>query len=150
MKYPKKKLYRIVDKINNQYFIKPVKVKSINFEEMADFWALADNITTKRPSVDILVKNTLKTAPQYVIEYLLYHEMLHTFRQYHSKQFKEHERQYKNYNIAVRWLYKINYYGCRPKYNVDIIKFMKNKEGLTKNDISYIFGKSAQTIKKYM
>ncbi len=150
MKYPKKKFYRIVDKINNKYFIKPVKVKSINFEEMADFWALADNITIKRPSVDILVKNTLKTAPQYVIEYLLYHEMLHTFRQYHSILFREKERMFIKYNKAVRWLYRINYGKCNPKDYKYIINFMIEKEKLNINDVAYVFNTSLSKIQKYM
>lgn len=150
MKYTQEKLFKIVDNINKKYFSKPVKVKSICFEEMPDFWALADNISNKRPSLDIAIKNSLKTAPQYVIEYLLYHEMLHTYKQYHSVSFCVRERMYSKYNKAVTWLYRVNFKKCDPKNFQYIIKYMFDKELLSISDIAHAFNSTPKVIKKYL
>ena len=53
-----------------------------------------------------------KKVPQYVVEFIVYHEMLHAVidpvvkngrRVIHSKEFKNRERDYGNYHKAIQW-----------------------------------------------
>ena len=53
-----------------------------------------------------------RKVPRYVIEFIVYHEMLHAVidtvlkngrRRIHSKEFKSRERKYRNYHKAIEW-----------------------------------------------
>ena len=53
-----------------------------------------------------------RKVPRYVIEFIVYHEMLHAIidtvlkngrRSIHSKEFKNRERKYRNYHTAIEW-----------------------------------------------
>ena len=66
----------------------------------------------------IIISRTLDAAriPRFVVEYVLYHEMLHAKHPprrvaertvYHSRQFRADERQFERYHEAVKWLDKL-------------------------------------------
>lgn len=56
-----------------------------------------------------------KRVPTYVLDYIMYHELLHIVcpvrsvgrrRQIHTEEFKRREREYRDYNRALRWITK--------------------------------------------
>ncbi len=66
----------------------------------------------------IIISRTLDSVriPRFVVEYVLYHEMLHAKHPprrdagrtvYHSRQFRTDERQFERYHEAVKWLDKL-------------------------------------------
>jgi len=66
------------------------------------------------PFLGIMINPILdnKKVPRYVLEFIVYHEMLHAAidmelqngrRRIHSKEFKKRERMYKYYHKAVAW-----------------------------------------------
>ena len=52
-----------------------------------------------------IINSCLKgKCPNYVLEYLIYHECLHFFWTYHCKGFRDYEQEYKHYHKAEAWL----------------------------------------------
>jgi hypothetical protein len=105
-------LDEIFDRLNAQYFresiAKPVLTWSVRktFRILGHHDATHDHITISR-SLDSL------TVPRYVVEYVVFHEMLHIHhptkhvngRRYnHTPAFKRDERKFAHYTEAEKWI----------------------------------------------
>lgn len=110
-------LKKIYDRLNKEYFNNSLKLRITWFEKERNqsrnrvvFGLYFDPL--KLIKINSLLDS--RTIPEYFIEYVIYHEMLHfvcpTFvdekgqKHIHSKAFKERERKYKNYEIAQYWM----------------------------------------------
>lgn len=104
----------IFEKINSQYFNSLIKKPAIGWSLKKSFRRLGFYDHER----DLLVISRLfdhNRVPQYVVEYIMYHEMLHVLypvervngrRVVHSKQFKKQELIFKEYTLATRWIHK--------------------------------------------
>lgn len=107
-------LDELFEKVNNDYFSSSVKKPSLG-------WSM--NRSTRRLGFydherDLLVISKIfdhRRVPDYVVEYIMYHEMLHIVhpvarvkgrRIVHSKTFKKQEILFEEYTSATRWLNK--------------------------------------------
>jgi hypothetical protein len=105
-------LKEIFNKVNGQYFnfsiIPPVLGWSLNKSyRRLGFYDHQRNLLVVSKILDG------RRVPDYVVEYLMYHEMLHMVhpvkskngrRVIHSSQFKNDERNFKEYQAAIKWL----------------------------------------------
>ncbi len=59
------------------------------------------------PGQMVIINRCLKgNCPNYVLEFLIYHECLHRYWFYHCKSFREAEKKFKFYHKAEAWLKK--------------------------------------------
>jgi predicted metal-dependent hydrolase len=99
----------LLKKVNQTYFAEKLKIRAIYWRPISQlhngnpkfpFWAQC--IISSR---EIWLLDKLKTrAPNYVLEYLVYHEFLHFFWEYHCKSFKKAEKLFKHFEKADAWL----------------------------------------------
>jgi predicted metal-dependent hydrolase len=119
---PKGKIYNLSDifnSLNREYFGDSVS-SAITWGKKSPRYAVRKKTlgSYQKKTNTIRINQSLdrRRIPRYFIEYIVYHEMLHAIidavvkngrRVVHSKEFKEREREYKNYDKAMEWEKKI-------------------------------------------
>lgn len=113
-------LETLFDKINCEYFSKKLTKPRLTWSQMQTYRKFGHY----EPARDrIVISLTLDEAfiPQYVIEFVLYHEMLHKYygekwvngrRLVHTSEFRASESKFKYYNEAEAWLSKLASRRC--------------------------------------
>jgi hypothetical protein len=112
------KFYNLIDifnSLNSEYFSNGLSV-SITWGKRSPRYAVKKrtlgNYQKKTNTIRINPILDSRKVPRYVIEFIVYHEMLHAVidivlkngrRSIHSKEFKNRERKYKNYHKAIEW-----------------------------------------------
>ena len=115
---PNGKLYNLTDifnSLNSEYFNNSLSVV-ITWGKRSPRYAVKKrtlgNYQKKTNTIRINPMLDSKKVPRYVIEFIVYHEMLHAVidtvlkngrRSIHSKEFKNRESKYKNYHKAIEW-----------------------------------------------
>jgi len=115
---PRGKTYdldELFDDLNGRYFAGRLAKPLLSWSQQKTHRVLGhhDHIHSA-----IIISRTLDEAriPRFVIEYVLYHEMLHAKHPprrvadrtiYHPRQFRDDELQFERYDEAVKWLDKI-------------------------------------------
>jgi len=115
---PNGKLYNLTDifnSLNSEYFNNSLSV-FITWGKRSPRYAVKKrtlgNYQKKTNTIRINPILDSRKVPRYVIEFIVYHEMLHAAidtvlkngrRRIHSKEFKNRERKYKNYHKAIEW-----------------------------------------------
>ena len=115
---PNGKLYNLTDifnSLNSEYFNNILSVL-ITWGKRSPRYAVKKrtlgNYQKKTNTIRINPILDSRKVPRYVIEFIVYHEMLHAVidtvlkngrRRIHSKEFKNHERKYRNYHKAIEW-----------------------------------------------
>ena len=115
---PNGKLYNLTDifnSLNSEYFNNSLSVL-ITWGKRSPRYAVKrrtlGNYQKKTNTIRINPILDSRKVPRYVIEFIVYHEMLHAVidtvlkngrRSIHSKEFKNRERKYKNYHKAIEW-----------------------------------------------
>jgi hypothetical protein len=109
----------LFDKINLEYFAKKLAKPRLkwsfiqNYREFGHYEFVGDRVVLSLSLDDI-------TVPQYVVEFVLYHELLHKIhgtkmvngrQMVHTTEFRRDERKFKFYNEAELWLDKFIYYA---------------------------------------
>lgn len=108
-------LAELFDELNGRYFDGEVKRPVLSWSRQRTRRILGhhDNVHDA-----IIISRTLDSfrVPRFVLEYVLYHEMLHVKHParrengrtvYHSPQFRADERRFDRYDEAVKWLEQI-------------------------------------------
>jgi hypothetical protein len=108
-------LETLFDKINCEYFSGKLTKSRLIWSQMQTYRKFGHY----EPARDrIVISQTLDEAiiPQYVVEFVIYHEMLHKYygekwvngrRMVHTTEFRVSEAQFKYYNEAEAWLSKL-------------------------------------------
>ena len=115
---PNGKLYNLTDifnSLNSEYFNNSLSVV-ITWGRRSPRYAVKKrtlgNYQKKTNTIRVNPILDSRKVPRYVIEYIVYHEMLHAVidavvkngrRRIHSKEFKNRERKYRNYHQAIEW-----------------------------------------------
>jgi predicted metal-dependent hydrolase len=115
---PNGKLYNltnIFNSLNSEYFNNSLSVL-ITWGKRSPQYAVKKrtlgNYQKKTNTIRINPMLDSRKVPRYVIEFIVYHEMLHAVidtvlkngrRSIHSKEFKNRESKYKNYHKAIEW-----------------------------------------------
>jgi predicted metal-dependent hydrolase len=115
---PNGKLYNLTDmfnSLNSEYFNNSLSAL-ITWGKRSPRYAVKKrtlgNYQKKSNTIRINPILDSRKVPRYVIEFIVYHEMLHAVidivlkngrRSIHSKEFKNRERKYKNYHKAIEW-----------------------------------------------
>lgn len=115
---PKGKIYNlrdILNSLNREYFADSVS-SVITWGKKSPRYAVRKRtLGSYQKKTNIIRINPIldrKKVPRYVIEFIVYHEMLHVVidpvvkngrRVIHSKDFKKREREYKHYHKAMEW-----------------------------------------------
>ena len=115
---PNGKLYNLTDmfnSLNSEYFNNSLSVL-ITWGKRSPRYAVKKrtlgNYQKKTNTIRINPILDSRKVPRYVIEFIVYHEMLHAVigtvlkngrRRIHSKEFKNRERKYRNYHKATEW-----------------------------------------------
>ena len=115
---PNGKLYNLTDifnSLNSEYFNNSLSVL-ITWGKRSPRYAVKrrtlGNYQKKTNTIRINPILDSRKVPRYVIEFIVYHEMLHAVidtvlkngrRSIHSKEFKNRERKYRNYHKAIEW-----------------------------------------------
>ena len=115
---PNGKLYNLTDifnSLNSEYFNNSLSVL-ITWGKRSPRYAVKKrtlgNYQKKTNTIRINPILDSRKVPRYVIEFIVYHEMLHAVidtvlkngrRRIHSKEFKNRERKYRNYHKAIEW-----------------------------------------------
>jgi predicted metal-dependent hydrolase len=115
---PNGKLYNLTDifnSLNSEYFNNSLSVV-ITWGRRSPRYAVKKrtlgNYQKKTNTIRVNPILDSRKVPRYVIEYIVYHEMLHAVidavvkngrRRIHSKEFKNRERNYRNYHKAIEW-----------------------------------------------
>ncbi len=115
---PNGKFYNLTDifnSLNSEYFNNSLSVL-ITWGKRSPRYAVKKrtlgNYQKKTNTIRINPILDSRKAPRYVIEFIVYHEMLHAVidtvlkngrRSIHSKEFKNRERKYRNYHKAIEW-----------------------------------------------
>ncbi|MBF2067534.1 MAG: M48 family peptidase [Calothrix sp. C42_A2020_038] len=108
-------LETLFDKINREYFGEELNKPRLTWSQMQTYRKFGHY----EPARDrIVISLTLDAAmiPEYVVEFVLYHEMLHKFhgerwvngrRMVHTSEFRKDEGRFKFYDEAEAWLSKL-------------------------------------------
>lgn len=115
---PNGKLYNLTDifnSLNSEYFNNSLSVL-ITWGKRSPRYVVRKrtlgNYQKKTNTIRINPILDSRKVPRYVIEFIVYHEMLHAIidivlkngrRSIHSKEFKNRERKYRNYHKAIEW-----------------------------------------------
>ena len=115
---PNGKIYNLIDifnLLNSAYFNNSLSVV-ITWGKRSSRYAVKKrtlgNYQKKTNTIRINPMLDSRKVPRYVIEFIVYHEMLHAVidtvlkngrRSIHSKEFKNRERKYRNYHKAIEW-----------------------------------------------
>ncbi len=105
-------LDRIFDSLNRKYFIKPVPRPVLTWSARKTYRILGHHDSTHKT---VVISRSLDDAqvPKYVVEYVLFHEMLHIAhptvhhngRRYnHTPAFRRDEEKFEYFHEAERWI----------------------------------------------
>jgi len=105
-------LEEIFSRLNESYFRNAIEKPTLSWSARKTYRVLGHHDSTHRT---IIISKTLDDAkvPQYVVEYVVFHEMLHIFhptthrdgRRYnHTPQFRRDERKFSDYERADLWI----------------------------------------------
>lgn len=118
-------LEELFNKVNREYFASTLVKPSLCWSQIHTYRKFGHY----EPATDrVVISLTLDDAriPEFVVEFVLYHELLHKYhgakwvngrRIVHTKQFRQDEQQFKLYKEANVWLTKLatNFAFSRPK-----------------------------------
>lgn len=107
-------LDKIFERLNLLYFKNKLKKPILSWSKRSTYRILGHHDSTHEA---IIISKSLddKTVPQYVVEYVVFHEMLHIFhptehrngRRYnHTPEFKRDERKFAYFEEAEEWIEK--------------------------------------------
>jgi predicted metal-dependent hydrolase len=107
-------LNQIFERLNILYFHNKLKKPTLSWSKRTTYRVLGHHDSTHET---IIISKSLddKSVPQYVVEYVVYHEMLHIFhptehrngRRYnHTPQFQRDERKFAYFSEAEKWIEK--------------------------------------------
>lgn len=114
---PQGKFYNLdelFDKVNNEYFAARLAKPRLAWSRINTYRKLGHYESARDRVVISLTLDDAK-VPEFVVEFVLYHELLHKHhgtkwvqgrRMVHTKEFRASESQFKFYNEASRWLKK--------------------------------------------
>jgi hypothetical protein len=114
---PQGKFYnldKLFDKINQEYFFSNLAKPRLAWSRINTYRKLGHYESARDRVVISLALDDAK-VPEFVVEFVLYHELLHKYhgtkwvqgrRMVHTKEFRASESQFKFYNEASRWLQK--------------------------------------------
>lgn len=105
-------LDRIFDSLNRKYFIRPVPRPVLSWSARKTYRILGHHDSTHKT---VVISRSLDDAqvPKYVVEYVLFHEMLHIAhptvhhngRRYnHTPAFRRDEEKFEHFHEAERWI----------------------------------------------
>ena len=115
---PKGRTYNlasIFDSLNRAYFNNNVSALITWGKRSPKYSVRKRTLGSYRKKTNIIRINPIldrRKVPRYVVEYVVYHEMLHVIidttvkngrRSIHSKEFKNREYEYRNYHKAIEW-----------------------------------------------
>jgi predicted metal-dependent hydrolase len=115
---PNGKTYNLVsifDSLNREYFNNNVSALITWGKRSPKYAVRKTTLGSYRKKTNIIRINPIldrRKVPRYVVEYVVYHEMLHVIiettvkngrRSIHSKEFKNRECEYRNYHKAIEW-----------------------------------------------
>ena len=115
---PRGQIYDLVesfDRLNERYFSSQIERPLLSWSPRKTRRVLGHHDHVHRT---IIISRTLDSSriPRFVLEYVLYHEMLHIKHPrrvvsgrtvYHSRSFREDERRFERFEEALKWLEKI-------------------------------------------
>ncbi|HEY9803604.1 MAG TPA: hypothetical protein V6D25_24885 [Leptolyngbyaceae cyanobacterium] len=112
---PQGKFYNLdelFDKVNHEYFFSSLPKPRLAWSRINTYRKLG-HYESARDRVVISLTLDDATVPEFVVEFVLYHELLHKYhgtkwvqgkRMVHTKEFRASESQFKFYQEASRWL----------------------------------------------
>ena len=115
---PQGKFYNLddlFDKVNHEYFAASLAKPRLAWSRINTYRKLG-HYESARDKVAISLTLDDAKVPEFVIEFVLYHELLHKYhgtkwiegrRMVHTKEFRANESQFKFYNEASLWLEKL-------------------------------------------
>lgn len=115
---PQGKFYNLdelFNKVNHEYFFSSLAKPRLAWSRINTYRKLGHYESARDRVVISQILDDAK-VPEYVIEFVLYHELLHKYhgtkwvqgkRMVHTKEFRISESQFKFYNEASRWLKKL-------------------------------------------
>lgn len=115
---PQGKFYNLdelFDRVNHEYFAASLAKPRLAWTRINTYRKLGHYESARNR---VVISSTLDDAkvPKFVVEFVLYHELLHKYhgakwvhgrRMVHTKEFRTSESQFKSYNEALRWLEKL-------------------------------------------
>ncbi|MEH1970588.1 M48 family peptidase [Nostoc sp.] len=120
---PQGKFYNLdelFDKVNHEYFAASLVKPRLAWSRINTYRKLGHYESARDKIVMSLTLDNAK-VPEFVVEFVLYHELLHKYhgtkwvqgkRMVHTKEFRVSESQFKSYNEASRWLEKLTSGRC--------------------------------------
>jgi hypothetical protein len=108
-------LEELFDRLNREYFASTLVKPRLSWSQLNTYRKFG----YYQPAKDrVVISSTLDDVriPQFVAEFVLYHELLHKYhgaklingrRMVHTKEFRQDEQQFKFYQEASRWLEKL-------------------------------------------
>ncbi|BAY37322.1 hypothetical protein NIES2111_16590 [Nostoc sp. NIES-2111] len=114
---PQGKFYNLdelFDKVNHEYFFSSLAKPRLAWSRINTYRKLG-HYESARDRVVISLTLDDGKVPEFVVEFVLYHELLHKYhgtkwvqgrRMVHTKEFRDSESKFKFYNEASRWLKK--------------------------------------------
>jgi predicted metal-dependent hydrolase len=115
---PNGKTYNLVsifDSLNSEYFNNKVSALITWGKRSPKYTVRKRTLGSYQKKTNIIRINPIldrRRVPRYVVEYVVYHEMLHAVidavvkngrRSIHAKEFRNREREYRNYHKAIEW-----------------------------------------------
>ena len=115
---PQGRFYNLADifnALNRDYFDGRVTASITWGKRSSQYAVRKTTLGSYRKKTNTIRINTIldrRKVPRYVVEYVVYHEMLHAVidtivengrRSIHSKEFNNREREYRNYDKAIGW-----------------------------------------------
>ncbi|BCL37966.1 SprT-like domain-containing protein [Nostoc sp. MS1] len=107
-------LDELFDKVNHEYFSSSLAKPRLTWSRINTYRKLGHYESARDRVVISLTLDDAK-VPEFVVEFVLYHELLHKYhgtkwvqgkRMVHTKEFRDSESKFKFYNEASRWLKK--------------------------------------------
>ena len=118
-------LETLFDKINSEYFSNALTKPRLIWSQMQTYRKFG-HYEPARDRIVISLTLDEPIIPQYVVEFVIYHEMLHKYygekwvngrRMVHTTEFRASEAQFKYYNEAEAWLSKLARRVCHSNNN---------------------------------
>ncbi|MGH9338597.1 MAG: SprT-like domain-containing protein [Acidobacteriota bacterium] len=105
-------LRTVFDRLNQHYFENQVRVRFLSWSRRKNRRILG-HYDSAHQTIVIDRRLDAVLVPEYVVEYVLYHEMLHAFlgdevcsgrRQVHHRRFREAEKKFEHYRLAKEFI----------------------------------------------
>jgi len=115
-------LETIFARLNSYYFDSSLEQPTLSWSQRCTYRIFGHHDPVHNT---IVVSRTLdaENVPRYVLEYIMYHEMLHMIHRpkitngrwyYHTSEFKRDEEQFAYYNEATKWFEELRVKRSRP------------------------------------